>query len=438
MRHDLYHHAREFWQHTGDGVSSRRAAFAHACLQQGHLNLKDQQPDSSLKQQFPRGPGRYSRRSLVETGTTAAVSKPYDSLNKGDAGVHNFVEVRYGRNLGAAAAQQAKLAIKQRISGIICPGGLSDGKTTSPNRTRTLSASDVYLFPTGMSAIFNSYRILQKCFGSLKMVEFGFPYLDTLKILQKFGDGCIFLGNGDESDLSQLEEMLDNGERIAGLFCEFPSNPLLKSPNLGKLRELADKYKFVIVVDETIGNFINVDILPYADILVSSLTKIFSGDSNVMGGSCIINPNMPYYQELSKIAADTLEDNYWVEDAIFMERNSRDFASRALRINKSAEALADLFLRMQPNIVKRVYYPKYDDSRENYERYKCKGGGYGGLLSVTFFATDYAIKFFDSVDTAKGPSLGTNFTLTSPYALLAHYKELDWVSILTFKSDLAI
>jgi cystathionine gamma-synthase len=71
---------------------------------------------------------------------------------------------------------------------------------------------------------------------------------------------------------------------ILALFTEFPSNPLLRSANLPRLRALADKYDFLIVIDETIGNFVNVEVLPYADMVVSSLTKIFSGASNVMGG----------------------------------------------------------------------------------------------------------------------------------------------------------
>lgn len=33
------------------------------------------------------------------------------------------------------------------------------------------------------------------------------------------------------------------------------------------------------------------------------------------------------------------EDNYWAEDALFMERNSRDFVSRIARINVNAEAI---------------------------------------------------------------------------------------------------
>jgi cystathionine gamma-synthase len=58
----------------------------------------------------------------------------------------------------------------------------------------------------------------------------------------------------------------------------------LKTPNLKRLRALADEYDFLIVIDETIGNFANVRVLQHADIVVSSLTKVFSGDSNVMGG----------------------------------------------------------------------------------------------------------------------------------------------------------
>ena len=35
------------------------------------------------------------------------------------------------------------------------------------------------------------------------------------------------------------------------------------------------------------------------------------------------------------------EDNYWPEDAIYMERNSRDFVSRIDRINRNAELICD-------------------------------------------------------------------------------------------------
>jgi cystathionine gamma-synthase len=113
-----------------------------------------------------------------------------------------------------------------------------------------------------------------------------FPYTDTLKILEKWGEGCHFLGNGGTEDIPALEKLLEEntGAPILSLFCEFPGNPLLTSPDLPRIRKLADKYGFAVVVDETIGNFINVEVAQFADVVVSSLSKIFSGDANVMGG----------------------------------------------------------------------------------------------------------------------------------------------------------
>jgi cystathionine gamma-synthase len=120
--------------------------------------------------------------------------------------------------------------------------------------------------------------------ASTKLILWRFPYIDTLKIVEKFGPGCQFYGFGSSEELDDLERRLESGERFLALFTEFPGNPLLRSPDLEGIRSLADKYGFFVIVDETIGNFLNVNVLPYADIVVSSLTKVFSGDSNVMGG----------------------------------------------------------------------------------------------------------------------------------------------------------
>lgn len=192
-----------------------------------------------------------------------------------------FVEERFGRNLDISFVEGAKLAIKRRIAGSLKP---DESKTSNIGDLERVSETDVYLYPCGMSAIFNTHRLLISVLGLKKSVCYGFPYLDTLKILQKWGPGCHFYGHGSAEDLQSLEDLLDNGEQILAVFCEFPSNPLLKSPDLKSIRRLADKYGFAVVVDETIGNFVNVNVLPYADVVVSSLTKIFSGDSNVMGG----------------------------------------------------------------------------------------------------------------------------------------------------------
>lgn len=80
------------------------------------------------------------------------------------------------------------------------------------------------------------------------------------------------------------QEAAASGTPILALFCEVSTNPLLRTPNLVELRKIADEFNFPIVVDDSIGNFVNVDVMEYTDIVVTSLTKIFSGRTNVMGG----------------------------------------------------------------------------------------------------------------------------------------------------------
>ena len=50
------------------------------------------------------------------------------------------------------------------------------------------------------------------------------------------------------------------------------------------------------------------------------------------------------------------------------------------------------------------------------------------MVSFLFHKPDDAVSFFNRVDLYKGPSLGTNFTLACPYAILAHYHELDEIA----------
>lgn len=202
------------------------------------------------------------------------------------------------------------------------------------------------------------------------------------------------------------------------------------------------------MVDETIGNYLNVNVLPFADMVVSSLTKVFSGEANGMAGAMILNPRSKHIDDLRKIMEIEWEDNLKDEDAIFLERNSRDAKERVLKIDENAEMLADLLYQSKSEfkksgedrnrVIKEVFYPKYvttdlynvcrrrtnennSDSNPNYT------AGFGGLLTVTFNNIKASQIFYDTLKCAKGPSLGTNFTLASPYAILAHYAELDWV-----------
>ena len=433
--------AKQVWMHTGEGISSRRGEFCLGALREGHLTEKSNGP--KLKQNCTRsgrGPRRYQRASLddISNIVNRTTEKQNEKVLDGD-GYVQFIEERFGRNLNPTLARKAKIAVRRRIAGTLLSNeDLGDSVAAleeSPmQRTKGLSEDEVYLFPTGMSAIFNAHRILLSSREERKSICFGFPYVDTLKILQKWGPGCLFYGMGTDEDLDDLERRLEQGERYLALFTEFPSNPLLRSPNLRRIRELADKYDFAIVVDESVGNLVNINVLQHADIVVSSLTKIFSGDSNVMGGSAILNTQSPLFRVLKEAYNKEYEDDYWLEDAVFLERNSRDFISRIERINTSTEAVVE-FLQSSP-LIKTVYYPKTVPSRPYYEACQNSYGGYGGLFSVTFHQYEHAQAFFDNLHVLKGPSLGTNFTLSCPFVIIAHYNELDWAAEFGVDRDL--
>ncbi|KAF2751623.1 cystathionine gamma-synthase-like protein [Sporormia fimetaria CBS 119925] len=424
---------KAFWQHSGDGVSSRRAEYCQEAFDNGNLIDSSSIKDPS---RIGKGPRRYQSKTAIDT----PLSRDAPTAATETQDPTRFVEERFGRNLDLSMTANAKVAVRRRIAGSLTADvelreALAlERDTVNTRQVAGFSEDDVYLYPCGMSAIFNAHRNLLATKGQLKSIVYGFPYIDTLKIVQKFGPGSLFYGFGSSEELDDLERRLAAGERFLALFTEFPSNPLLKSPDIQRIRGLADQYDFYVVIDETIGNFLNVNVLPYADIVVSSLTKVFSGDSNVMGGSLILNPKAKSYSHLKQLWNEDYEDNHWAADSIFLERNSRDFVQRIARINANADAICQTLIA-HPK-VKQVNYPKYSSTREFYDKCRNPNGGYGGLLSVTFHSKQDAVAFFDNLDTVKGPSLGTNFTLSSPYVILAHYGELDWCASWDVEADL--
>jgi cystathionine gamma-synthase len=159
-----------------------------------------------------------------------------------------------------------------------------------------------------------------------------------------------------------------------------------------------------------------------------------------MGSSLVLNPNGPYFTALKSTLSTEYEDLYYPEDAVYMERNSRDYRNRIKRINDNtydiceylqSRSLTDTSSPSEGRAIKAVYYPRYS-TPELYEAAKrlptLGKGGYGGLFSVTFTSMAASRAFFDTLACAKGPSLGTSFTLACPYTILAHYLELDWAA----------
>ncbi|KAK6201674.1 cystathionine gamma-synthase [Scheffersomyces amazonensis] len=420
--------AKNYWQHSGEGISSRMGEYVLKALFHDGIDSPNNSSNNNnlgaARQELQAQQIQRKSPSISASFRSPSVSAREEVENE----FNTFIEQKFGRVLDLKFANEAKIALRRRISGKVDKSHSQKEEMEKARRGKNVSETDVYLFPSGMASIFFShYALLNISKQPKKSVCFGFPYVDTLNILKKFGPGVHFLGLGDDIALDELEEKLESGEfNIMALFCECPSNPLLKTPNLKRLRKLADKFNFAIVIDETVGNFLNIHVLPYADIVASSLTKVFSGDSNVLAGSIVLNPLSPLYSSLKKFFDNEYEDLFWAEDALWLERNSRDFTERATRIDQTALKVFELL--QNSSIISKVYYPYISNSRKYYEEIKTPNGGYGGLMSFLFHNPSHAVSFFNAVNLHKGPSLGTNFTLACPYAILAHYQELDEVA----------
>ncbi|MEM1158637.1 MAG: PLP-dependent transferase [Verrucomicrobiota bacterium] len=303
-------------------------------------------------------------------------------------------------------AEEAELSIRQRLADW-------NGQ----------EVADVFLYGNGMAAHYHLHRAIQTGLGGGNSIQFGFPYVDILKVQQKFPPGVDFIWDNGPAGFQQLKQRLEQGHVMA-VYAELPNNPLLSMPDCIQLKELCQKYQVPLLVDDTVGSYANVDSFRIADVTYSSLTKYFNGACDAMGGTVIVNGNSPFRDRIHAALRDAGGDGLYGEDAVVLEANSQDYPERMAQMNQTTESLAD-FLQQHPKVA-RVHYPKLQDNA-CYEAIRKEGGGYGGLLSIELLNPETnAPAFYDKLRLNKGPTLGTNFSLACPYTLLAHYDELEW------------
>ena len=124
--------------------------------------------------QISKGPQRYRRGCAKSSSHAANAETIKDHVQ--------FVEERFGRNLDPKLAENAKFAIRRRIAGALIADldlheTLEKVEVTGHERgVAGFSVDHVYLYPSGMSSIFNTHRILLKCRGEMKSICFGFVF----------------------------------------------------------------------------------------------------------------------------------------------------------------------------------------------------------------------------------------------------------------------
>ena len=281
--------------------------------------------------------------------------------------------------------------------------------------------SDLLLASSGMNAIYAAFRAsaaLQTTRGRTIWLQLGWLYLDTIAILKKFTNTpADYVYVRDPLDHAAIERIFNqHGSRIAGVFAEMPTNPLIQTPDVAALSLVCRQHGAHLLIDPSVTSIFNLEVLAHADAVVSSLTKYTASEGDVIAGVVAINPTGPDAAELRRRSAEELEPVY-----------SRDLARLAAQIGAAEEVLARIhantahvaaFLEAHPK-VRDVYWALQPTSRENYLRIARAPDAMGGMISFTLRGP--LEPFYDRLRLPKGPSFGMQTTLICPFMYLAHY-----------------
>ncbi|MEA3543811.1 MAG: PLP-dependent transferase [Thermodesulfobacteriota bacterium] len=276
--------------------------------------------------------------------------------------------------------------------------------------------ADITLCGSGMNAIYAAYAAVKEnsAAGRDIFIQYGWIYTDSIHILRKCSNE--FHQIGRVTDLAALKRYLqENGDRVAGIITETLSNPLLQTPDLPVLAELARQYQFTIIIDNTFATPWNVDVTPYADIVVESLTKFAAGKGDCMAGAVII----PAASQLPAATRQSLQkfvNPLAGRDLQRLGATIGGYQERVKQANGNAAVLVD-YLERHPQV--KVVHHAYADTGANYGKMTKGDGCYGGVISFVVNG-DFA-SFYDNLTLPKGPSLGCDFPLAMSYTLLAHW-----------------
>jgi len=280
---------------------------------------------------------------------------------------------------------------------------------------------EIVLANSGMNAAlaaFEAVNRVQAPRGRHAWINLGWLYVDTLEILAKLSrDPARNASLYDVFDLDALERLLEKrpGE-FAGILTETPTNPLIQTMDLARLRALARKHGVLLVVDPTVNSAANVDVAPYADILTQSLTKYAASEGDVILGALSVGPEARERAALLEAARSVVEPPY-PRDLGRLARQIGGAAGLIEAVNRNALRVA-AFLETHPQ-VDRVWWALEPRSRDNYLALARREDAVGSMISFTVKGPLEA--FYDRLALAKGPSFGMRRSLICPFVYLAHY-----------------
>jgi cystathionine beta-lyase/cystathionine gamma-synthase len=310
-----------------------------------------------------------------------------------------------GRHPEARAASGAEETVRAYLRRAYAPAG----------------DADLFLAPSGMNAVWGAFRAvsdLQAARGRRLWIQWGWLYLDTIAILQKFtaspADAVFF---GDVFDLESLRRLLASRPgQLAGIITEVPTNPLIQTPDLPAVHRICREHGGLLVVDPSVASPVNLDVLPHADVVVNSLTKYTASEGDVLFGAAAVNPSGPDAAVLRAGLARELEPVH-AGDLARLAAQIGETETVVAAGNRNARAVVD-FLRAHPRVA-TVHWSLEPRSRPNYLALARSADACGSMISFTVKGPVAPV--YDALRLPKGPSFGMKTTLLCPFMYLAHY-----------------
>lgn len=283
-----------------------------------------------------------------------------------------------------------------------------------------VAVSDILVATSGMNAVdagIAAVDAVQRARGRSAWIQLGWLYVDSTRLFEKARDARHHFVP-DVRDLAAVERLLAAGD-IAGVFTEVPNNPQLETADIPALRALCDKHGAKLLLDPSSVGLASVDVLPFADVVVSSLTKYAGSEGDVMAGVIAVNPTRPAAAELLAVARRRLEPLHAL-DLVALAKQIGRMAEVTRRLSMTAAELARR-LAAHPSVV-RVRTADQGPTADAYRRLLRPGAGAGALITLELRGDMRRV--YDRLAVAKGPSFGLRFTLAAPFLWLAHFEEV--------------
>lgn len=283
-----------------------------------------------------------------------------------------------------------------------------------------VSPADLLVAASGMNAVdagIAAVDAVQRPRGRSAWIQLGWLYVDSARLFEK-ARGAKRHFVPDVRDLAAVERLLASGD-VAGVFTEVPNNPQLETADIPALRALCDRHGAKLLLDPSSVGLASVDVLPFADIVVSSLTKYAGSEGDVMAGLLAVHPVRPDSAALLASARARLEPLHALDLAALAAQVGR-LGDVTARLSANAAELARR-LAAHPAVA-RVRTADQGPTAEAYRRLLRPGAGAGALITLELRGDMRRV--YDRLAVAKGPSFGLRYTLAAPFLWLAHFEEV--------------